>query len=164
MRHPALTLIFLIALFCSARAFADGGTILATGAGAALGGFLGSQIGQGSGQLAATGAGVALGGLAGYEIGRGLDAEPITSGSFSAASAPSMFSDAPPTYPPYAPNYVAPPAPPPAPPSVPPPTYVDPHAGTYCRPYSQEIRIDGEIKESYGTACLQPDGTWRIIQ
>ncbi len=144
-------------------AFADGGTILGTGAGAALGGFLGSNIGRGSGQLAATGAGVVIGGLVGHEIGRELDAESAPSSSLSGISAPSMFSDPSTPYPTYSPNYVAPPAPAPAPPSEPPPTYVDPQAGTYCRPYSQEIRIDGEIKESFGTACLQADGTWRIV-
>ena len=49
-------------------------------------------------------------------------------------------------------------------PPAPPPTYIDQNARTYCRPYSQEIHIDGVPQESYGTACLQEDGTWRIVQ
>ena len=41
----------------------SGGTVLGTLGGAALGGFLGSQIGKGSGRLAFTGLGVLVGGL-----------------------------------------------------------------------------------------------------
>jgi hypothetical protein len=53
-------------------------------------------------------------------------------------------------------NYVAPPAPS--------PTYIDQQARTYCRTYSREVSVSGHSQENYGTACLQPDGTWRIIQ
>src|SRR3990172_12362811 len=42
-------------------------------AGAALGGFLGSQMGHGRGNMAATAAGVFLGGLLGSEVGRSMD-------------------------------------------------------------------------------------------
>jgi surface antigen len=34
--------------------------------------------------------------------------------------------------------------------------------GAYCRQYQQTIRIGGEPQQSYGTACRQPDGTWKI--
>lgn len=34
--------------------------------------------------------------------------------------------------------------------------------GTYCRQYQQTITIGGEPQQSYGTACRQPDGTWKI--
>ena len=34
--------------------------------------------------------------------------------------------------------------------------------GTYCRQYEQTITIGGEPQQSYGTACRQPDGTWKI--
>jgi surface antigen len=34
--------------------------------------------------------------------------------------------------------------------------------GTYCRQYQQTIQIGGEPQQSYGTACRQPDGTWKI--
>jgi surface antigen len=52
---------------------------------------------------------------------------------------------------------------PPVPPS-PPLTYVDEESGDYCRDYSQIVRIGGQVQESYGTACLQPDGSWRVVQ
>lgn len=35
-------------------------------------------------------------------------------------------------------------------------------SGQYCREYQQEITIGGEKQQSYGTACRQPDGSWRI--
>jgi surface antigen len=34
--------------------------------------------------------------------------------------------------------------------------------GQYCREYTQDIFIGGEKHESYGTACRQPDGSWKI--
>jgi hypothetical protein len=70
-------------------------------------------------------------------------------------------------------------APPPviyAPPSVlyaPPPDYVPAPAPTAyapapaaetCREYQTTIQVNGQPQPSYGTACLQPDGTWRIVR
>jgi surface antigen len=34
--------------------------------------------------------------------------------------------------------------------------------GQYCRQYEQTINIGGEPQKSYGTACRQADGTWKI--
>lgn len=34
--------------------------------------------------------------------------------------------------------------------------------GRYCREYQADIRVDGVPQPSYGTACLQPDGSWRV--
>lgn len=34
--------------------------------------------------------------------------------------------------------------------------------GQYCRQYQQTIVIGGEPQKSYGTACRQADGTWKI--
>ena len=35
--------------------------------------------------------------------------------------------------------------------------------GQYCREYTQTINIGGEKHQSYGTACRQPDGSWKIV-
>jgi hypothetical protein len=68
-------------------------------------------------------------------------------------------------YPP--PYYYAPP-----PPVVyaPPPVYGAPPAPVYqsgngqtCREYQTTVMVDGRPQPGYGTACLQPDGTWRMI-
>jgi surface antigen len=34
--------------------------------------------------------------------------------------------------------------------------------GTYCREYQQTVTIDGKPQPSYGTACRQPDGSWKV--
>ncbi len=33
----------------------------------------------------------------------------------------------------------------------------------YCREYQGDATIDGSGRPFYGTACLQPDGSWRIV-
>lgn len=35
--------------------------------------------------------------------------------------------------------------------------------GAYCREYQQVVVIDGREQRAYGTACRQPDGSWRIV-
>jgi surface antigen len=44
---------------------------------------------------------------------------------------------------------------------VPQPAYQEVNGG-YCREFNQEVQIAGETQEMYGTACRQPDGTWKI--
>ena len=34
--------------------------------------------------------------------------------------------------------------------------------GQYCREYQQEITVGGAKHASFGTACRQPDGSWKI--
>ncbi len=34
--------------------------------------------------------------------------------------------------------------------------------GTYCREYQTTVVIDGKQERASGTACRQPDGSWRI--
>ncbi|WP_119420964.1 hypothetical protein [Desertibaculum subflavum] len=35
--------------------------------------------------------------------------------------------------------------------------------GQHCREYQANLNIGGAVQPSYGTACLQPDGTWRLM-
>lgn len=35
--------------------------------------------------------------------------------------------------------------------------------GQYCREYQQSVTIGGQVETAYGTACRQPDGTWKIV-
>jgi len=35
--------------------------------------------------------------------------------------------------------------------------------GRYCREYQATISVAGRLQQSFGTACLQPDGSWRIV-
>jgi surface antigen len=34
--------------------------------------------------------------------------------------------------------------------------------GTYCREFQNEVTIDGKKENAYGTACRQPDGSWKV--
>lgn len=170
-----LSILTLLLTLLAPTVQAGDNTLLGTAAGAALGGYLGSTIGKGSGQLAATGAGVFIGGALGNSIGHSMDR------AESYSYAPSYYN----SYgwnaqPSYEPNYVAPPSIAPrviyVQPDVieyrPSPSrvyveegYVGPPAGgrkRHCREFTQTIKIDGKTHESYGTACLRPDGTWQI--
>jgi hypothetical protein len=149
-----------LGLVLASPAYADA-QLVDTMLGAGAGGYLGSMIGHGSGRLAATGAGVFLGGAIGNNLGRPSYGAYYARPSYNYY--PNYSYDMFPSqayYVPYQPNYVAPPAPPPAPPV----TYIDEDSGNYCREYSQQIRIGNQVRESYGTACLQPDGSWHIVQ
>lgn len=42
------------------------------------------------------------------------------------------------------------------------PVYQTPQ-GQYCREYQATLNIGGAAQASHGTACLQPDGTWRLM-
>jgi surface antigen len=43
------------------------------------------------------------------------------------------------------------------------PTYTyQTSGGQYCREYQQTVTVGGETQEAFGTACRQPDGSWRI--
>jgi surface antigen len=35
--------------------------------------------------------------------------------------------------------------------------------GQYCREYQETVTIDGKQHKAYGTACRQPDGSWKIV-
>jgi hypothetical protein len=76
-----------------------------------------------------------------------------------------------PAYYPPAYYYAPPPAyyypPPPVAYTAPPPPVAAPAPvvsnGEHCREYQSSSTIDGRPQQTYGTACQQPDGTWRII-
>ena len=36
-------------------------------------------------------------------------------------------------------------------------------SGQYCREYQEKVVIDGKTHSAYGTACRQPDGSWKIV-
>jgi surface antigen len=124
-------------------------------AGAAAGGLLGAQFGGGTGQLAATGAGVLLGGLLGSEVGRSLDradrlAMQQTTQSTLETGRTGVASQ---WRNPDTGNY-----------GTVTPLRTTEANGTVCREYQQTISMGGQAQEGYGTACRQPDGTWRIVR
>lgn len=36
-------------------------------------------------------------------------------------------------------------------------------SGEYCREFQQTVQIDGQEQKAYGTACRQPDGSWKVV-
>ncbi|MBB3066205.1 RT0821/Lpp0805 family surface protein [Limibacillus halophilus] len=37
------------------------------------------------------------------------------------------------------------------------------NSGRYCREFQQTVTIGGRNEQAYGTACLQPDGSWEVV-
>jgi surface antigen len=36
-------------------------------------------------------------------------------------------------------------------------------SGQFCREFTQTVNVGNQVQNAYGTACRQPDGTWRIV-
>jgi uncharacterized protein YcfJ len=130
------------------------GTLL----GAGLGGFVGSNIGHGTGKLVATGAGTFIGAV----IGNGLFSGGYGDTGYNRPHR-AQYQPAPVAYTQPAPVYYAPP--PVAYYQPPPPTSVQATAydTSYCREGTWQGMIAGRYQQLYGTACRQPDGSWRIV-
>ena len=127
-----------------------------TGIGAALGAAGGGLIGAAAGGGAAgIVGGVLIGGLAGGAIGSALDAQDRDTANRSTAQAlestPSGTTTA--WRNPDSGNSGT---------VTPTRTFQNPD-GTYCREYQQTVVISGETTQTYGTACRQPDGTWKVV-
>lgn len=134
------------------------GTIVGGLGGAALGGLLGSKIGGKSttGQVAGIGGGVLLGGLLGGAAGRYLtcdDQRQMQQTSHHALETqPSGMQTG--WRNPDSGAYGT---------VTPTRTYQQAN-GQYCREFEQTLMVNGQNERGYGTACRQPDGTWRIVQ
>ncbi len=35
--------------------------------------------------------------------------------------------------------------------------------GQYCREFQSDVTVGGKSEKAYGTACRQPDGSWKIV-
>jgi len=116
--------------------------------GAILGGVLGHQIGSGTGRTVATIGGAALGGFIGSRVGRNMDrndqlktAEALEK-SRDGQAATWRNADNGQQY------------------SVT-PTKTYQGASGHCRDFTTITEIEGRQEAVHGTACKQPDGTWK---
>ena len=128
-------------------------------AGTVLGGVggavLGSQIGGGSGRLIATALGTLAGALIGNQIGQGLDK--VDKLEMHKAEAQAHIAPVGQTI-----------------------VWNNPDTGNsgtvtpvrdgrssgtgaYCREYQTTVTVGGKKQDAYGTACQQPDGSWKVI-
>jgi surface antigen len=127
-----------------------GGTLM----GAALGGLVGSQFGSGGGQLAATAAGTLLGAYIGNSVGRQLDEDDrqrMRAAEMRAYSSPInepiVWNN------PRTGNSG----------TITPVRDGRSSRGAYCREFQSEIIVGGRRENAHGTACREPDGSWRIV-
>ena len=164
---------------------AQDSTLLGTGVGGAAGAGIGYGLGGAKGAAVGGILGLGVGALSGHLYGKKDEPPPPP-------PAPAYYAPPPPPPPGYAPAYAPPPppppgyapayAPPPPPPpgyapaadqgyQPPPPAYAPPapavagagYDTSYCRQYSKTTTIGGQQYTSTGTACRQPDGTWREV-
>jgi surface antigen len=118
--------------------------------GAVVGGLLGSQIGQGGGRDLALIAGALAGAYVGSRIGKSMDETDRIKAARALETAPT---GAPTTWrnPDTGNTYTV----------TPTQTYVE--NDQPCRDYTTRGVIDGREEIVHGTACRQPDGTWRAV-
>ncbi len=119
--------------------------------GAAAGGFLGSKVGDGKGQLAAVAGGTLLGFLVGGGIGRSMgeaDRGCVGQALEHAPDGQSIRWNNPQNGATY---------------QVVPSQTIQASDGRYCREYTATAVINGRTQNTYGKACRQPDGSWRLM-
>jgi len=124
--------------------------------GAAAGGLLGNQFGSGAGKGAATAIGVIAGGLLGSQVGKSLDQADVAYANRTTQTALETGQPGQPL--PWRNEQSG------ASGTVVPRNYYQTANGTYCREFQQTITVGGQTQQGYGTACKQPDGSWKIVQ
>ncbi|HUD50984.1 RT0821/Lpp0805 family surface protein [Parvibaculum sp.] len=120
--------------------------------GAVVGGLLGSTIGGGSGKTLATIGGALAGGLVGNNLATQLTCQ--DQNYLGNSTYRSLDSGQPVSWKnPDSGNYG----------DVTPVRSYNSQQGQYCREFQQTIYVDGKREQGYGTACRQPDGSWKIV-
>lgn len=131
----------------------DIGTIIGAIGGAALGNAIG---GEGTGEVFAIAVGALAGAYIGGEIGKSLDQADRAAMQASTQQAleygPSGESH----------SWINPDSGHSG--TVTPEPAYEREPGQHCREYQQTVIIGGEEQQAYGTACRQPDGSWKIIE
>lgn len=122
--------------------------------GGALGGYAGSTIGSGRGRVVATAVGAVLGALGGGYIGQQLDQADRARAerTYQSALESSPVGKSAQWNNPDSGNHG----------SIT-PTRTFEKAGQYCREFQQTIVVGGKSQQGYGTACRQPDGSWKLL-
>lgn len=132
---------------CSNVSNQDMGTV----AGGVAGGLLGSQFGRGGGQLLAIGAGTLAGAFIGGALGKNMDntdkLKMTRALDNNQVGQPAYWqnSNTGASY------------------TVTPTQNVTVNGNQYCREYQTTAVVAGKQQKVYGTACRQPDGSWKII-
>lgn len=142
---------------CSQNAGKDGGITkeqVGTVGGAIGGAWIGSNVGKGKGNIVGIAAGTLLGAYLGNQFGQSLDKadlsyynqtsqyalEETKTGQTSSWVNPDSGNKG----------------------TITPTRTYQTASNTYCREYTQTITVGGKQEEGFGTACRQPDGSWKI--
>ena len=129
--------------------------IVGTLLGGGLGALAGSQIGSGKGQLAAVAIGTLLGAYAGSEVGKSLDKadQAYAEKAYQQAQTTQLGQTVAWNNPESGHSGTV--------------TAIrdgkEAETGAYCRKFKTAVSIDGQTEEAVGTACQQPDGSWKIV-
>ena len=119
--------------------------------GGVAGGLLGSQFGGGSGKLLAVGAGALAGAFIGGAIGKNMDETDKLKMNQALESnqvgQPAYWQNQK-----TGTNY-----------TVVPTRNVTVDGNQYCREYRSTANVAGKNQQVYGTACRQPDGSWKVV-
>lgn len=147
------TTILIASTFAIVGCTASAPSKQTTGAaiGGVLGGVAGSQVGGGTGRTVATIAGVLLGAAIGGAVGSSMDqTDRVAAQTALERTRDNQMSEwrNPNT------NVVY---------QVTPTNTYQTSAGEHCREFKTVAVIDGRQETVYGTACRQPDGTWKNI-
>ena len=151
----AATIVALLA-GCQQQGGQIGKAEVGTIGGAALGAWAGSAIGGGTGRTIAIATGTLLGAALGNEVGKSLDRADMA--YYNKTSQRALETAQPGETMPWQ-----------NPDSgtrgtITPSNYYQTAQGGYCREYQQTIVVGGKESQGYGTACRQPDGTWKIVE
>jgi surface antigen len=147
----AMTALVLAGCAADSGAKQNVGTV----AGAIGGAALGSQFGRGTGNVAAIAAGTLLGAFLGSEVGKSLDAADRAAADRAQSRAyaapvgeritwnnPNSGNSG----------------------TIVPTREGTSSSGAYCREFQNTIIVGGKTEQAYGTACRQPDGSWKVVQ
>ena len=152
-----ITLLVLMALITSCASDGKGGINKQGGGtvlGAVAGGLLGAQFGKGDGKFLAATAGALIGAYAGNQIGKSMDAQDRMLAERTSQNAlETQRSGVTTTWHNPDTGHRG---------SVTPSRPFQTEQGTYCREFTQEVIIGNQKEKAYGTACRQPDGSWKI--
>ena len=122
--------------------------------GAGLGALAGSQIGSGKGQLAAVAIGTVFGAFMGNEIGKSLDkADRALHAEAGEQAQSAQIGETIKWNNPKSGNSG----------TITPMREGRSRTGSYCREFQQTVTIGRKTEEAFGTACRQPDGSWKIV-
>ncbi len=157
MKASKIVLVFAVAALLSACADNQNNQkqTLGTVLGAGLGALAGSQMGSGKGKLVMVAIGALGGAFAGGQLGKSLDdVDRIKANQTQQKTLENNKDGVSSTWNNPNTGHTG---------RVTPTKTQKVASGEYCREYEHEITVDGRQEVVKGTACRQPDGSWRVI-